>query len=261
MAIFENKQDKTFTLFTESTMYQMRVDSIGVLQHVYYGKRMEYTNMSYSVYEGNTSFSPNPLATGWTYSNNHVPQELSVTGIGDFRINALALRNSDGSLAADPRFYSAEILKGKYSIPGLPAFYGEDGETLVITLKDEAYEIYYHLYYGVFEKYDLITRSLRIENKTDKEIKLERIRRLDSFVQNFSMILSLVIGIMGALIFGLGMAMILVWDIMVFGIIVCLVGTAPISAAYPVYVITLKNNKEKYGKEILRLSDELLEKK
>ena len=174
MAIFENKQDKTFTLFTESTMYQMRVDSIGVLQHVYYGKRMEYTNMSYSVYEGNTSFSPNPLATGWTYSNNHVPQELSVTGIGDFRINALALRNSDGSLAADPRFYSAEILKGKYSIPGLPAFYGEEGETLVITLKDEAYEIYYHLYYGVFEKYDLITRSLRIENKTDKEIKLER---------------------------------------------------------------------------------------
>ena len=94
-----------------------------------------------------------------------------------------------------------------------------------------------------------------------KEIKLERIRRLDSFVQNFSMILSLVIGIMGALIFGLGMAMILVWDIMVFGIIVCLVGAVPISAAYPVYVMTLKNNKEKYGKEILRLSDELLEKK
>lgn len=97
--------------------------------------------------------------------------------------------------------------------------------------------------------------------KSEKEIKLDRIRRLDSFVQNFSMILSLVIGIMGALIFGLGMAMILVWDIMVFGIIVCLVGAVPISAAYPVYVITLKNNKEKYGKEILRLSDELLEKK
>ncbi len=97
--------------------------------------------------------------------------------------------------------------------------------------------------------------------KSEKEIKLDRIRRLDSFVQNFSMILSLVIGIMGALIFGLGMAMILVWDIMVFGIIVCLVGAVPISAAYPVYVITLKKNKEKYGKEILRLSEELLEEK
>ena len=97
--------------------------------------------------------------------------------------------------------------------------------------------------------------------KSEKEIKLDRIRRLDSFVQNFSMILSLVIGIMGALIFGLGMAMILVWDIMVFGIIVCLVGAVPISASYPVYVITLKKNKEKYGKEILRLSEELLEEK
>jgi hypothetical protein len=32
-------------------------------------------------------------------------------------------------------------------------------------------------------------------------------------------------------------------------------------AAYPLYVITLKKNKEKYGKEILRLSEELLEEK
>jgi len=174
MAIFENKQDKTFTLFTDSTMYQMKIDSMNVLQHTYYGKRMEYTDMSYSAWEGGTSFSPNPQGKGLDYFNNHVQQELSVTGIGDFRINALALRNADGSLAADPRYYSAEILKGKYSIPGLPAFYGEDAETLIVTLKDEAYEIYYHLYYGVFEKYDLITRSLRIENKTDKEIKLER---------------------------------------------------------------------------------------
>ena len=94
--------------------------------------------------------------------------------------------------------------------------------------------------------------------KSEKEIKLERIRRLDSFVQNFSMILSLVIGVMGALIFGLGMAMILVWDIMVFGIIVCIAGAVPMGSAYPVYLVTMKRNKEKYGEEILRLSDELL---
>ncbi len=94
--------------------------------------------------------------------------------------------------------------------------------------------------------------------KSEKEIKLERIRRLDSFVQNFSMILSLVIGVMGALIFGLGMAMILVWDIMVFGIIVSIAGAVPMGSAYPVYLLTMKRNKEKYGEEILRLSDELL---
>ncbi|MBQ9703962.1 MAG: hypothetical protein IJV68_05410 [Clostridia bacterium] len=94
--------------------------------------------------------------------------------------------------------------------------------------------------------------------KSEKEIKLERIRRLDSFVQNFSTILSLVIGVMGTLIFGLGMAMILVWDIMVFGIIVSMAGAVPMGSAYPVYLVTMKRNKEKYGEEILRLSDELL---
>ncbi|MBQ2735921.1 MAG: alpha-galactosidase [Clostridia bacterium] len=173
MAIFENKQDKTFTLYTKNTMYQMKVDDFGVLQHIYYGKRMEYVDLSYSAWLGVVSFSPNPIDRV-NYSNNHAPLELSACGLGDFRINALALRNNDGSLAADPRFYSAEVIKGKYSIPGLPAFYGEEGETLVITLKDSLYDIYFHMYYGVLEEYDLITRAVRIENKSDRSIKLER---------------------------------------------------------------------------------------
>ncbi len=177
MAIFYNENDRTYTLTTKNTMYQMKVDSRNVLEHIYYGKKMEYADLSYSAFTGyGTAFSANPPEGEdiWKYSHNHAPQELSLTGIGDFRINALALRNSDGSLAADPRFYDAKVVKGKYSIPGLPAFYGDNAETLVVTLKDKLYDIYFHLYYGVFEEYDLITRSLRVENKTDKSIKLER---------------------------------------------------------------------------------------
>lgn len=94
--------------------------------------------------------------------------------------------------------------------------------------------------------------------KSEKEIKLERIRKLDSFVHSFSMTLSLIIGVMGALIFGLGMAMILVWSITVFGIIVCIVGAVPVAAAYPIFLVTMKRSKEKYGEEILKLSDEIL---
>ncbi|MBQ8392389.1 MAG: hypothetical protein IJX51_01325 [Clostridia bacterium] len=110
------------------------------------------------------------------------------------------------------------------------------------------------------ERREIANIRKQYETKSDKQIKLDRIRKLDSFVQNFSMTLSLIVGIMGALIFGLGMSMILAWDIMVFGIIVCIIGAVPMVAAYPVYVITLRNNKEKYGEEILRLSEELLDK-
>ncbi len=108
------------------------------------------------------------------------------------------------------------------------------------------------------ERREIASIIRQYEAKSDKQIKLERIRRLDSFVQNFSTTLSLIIGVMGTLIFGLGMAMILVWNIMVFGIIVCVVGAVPVAAAYPIFLVTMKRNKEKYGEEILKLSEEIL---
>ena len=108
------------------------------------------------------------------------------------------------------------------------------------------------------ERREIASIRKQYETKSEKQIKIDRIRRLDSFVQSFSMTLSLIIGVMGALIFGLGMAMILVWSITVFGIIVCVVGAVPVAAAYPIFLVTMKRNKEKYGEEILKLSDEIL---
>ncbi len=175
MAVFENKKDMTFTLTTRSTMYQMKVDEYGELVHTYYGEKMEYSDLYHAVYNGAVCFSPyDEKDDTQHYSNTHIPKEISTFGVGDFRISAVGLRNSDGSYGTEPKFVSAEILDGKYSIPGLPAFYGEDAKTLVVTLKDSVYDIYFHLYYGVFEEYDLITRALRVENKTDKTVHLEK---------------------------------------------------------------------------------------
>ena len=56
----------------------------------------------------------------------------------------------------------------------MPACYGDDAETLIVTLKDTANDVYFHLYYGVFEEYDLITRSVVVENKCGGSIKLEK---------------------------------------------------------------------------------------
>ena len=178
MSILINNEDKTYTLLTKNTMYQMKVDETGVLEHTYYGAKMEYMDMHYAVdCIMGTSFSPNPAdypKNKWAYSYNQINQEISMAGIGDFRLTSVGVRNTDGSFGAEPRFVSARTEKGKYSLKGLPAFYGEDADTLVVTLKDKVYDIYFHLYYGVFEEYDLITRSLVIENKTNDSIKLEK---------------------------------------------------------------------------------------
>ena len=181
MAIIKNDSDKTFTLVTKNTMYQLKVDDMGLLVNTYYGAKMEYADMYYAVDPSwGASFSPYPNLPmeerPWEHSYNHTSQELAVSGTGDFRLTSLGLRNTDGSYGVDPRFHSAKIENGKYSIKGLPSFYGDENEaeTLVVTLKDTVYDIYFHLYYGVFEEHDLITRALVIENKTNASIHLEK---------------------------------------------------------------------------------------
>ena len=103
---------------------------------------------------------------------------------------------------------------------------------------------------------DSIRRQYAPQEKT--ETKLERLRRLDGLVKNTAIIWSLVLGIFGTLVLGLGLTMILEWNIWLWGIVLMVVGSVPVALAFPVYNKLLKKGKEKYGDEILRLSEELL---
>lgn len=102
-----------------------------------------------------------------TYSLNTMPLEYAGSGVGDFRVPAVTVRHADGSQALDLRFQKYFIRKGKYSIPGLPAVYAEENEaeTLEILMKDTASETEVHLFYGVLEEADAITRSVTIINR------------------------------------------------------------------------------------------------
>ena len=93
------------------------------------------------------------------------------------------------------------------------------------------------------------------------ESKLERLRRLDRAVKNTPVIVSLILGIVGCLIFGTGLTLILEWQIWLWSVICMCVGAIPMAIAYPVYLGVLNANKRKYGAEILQLSEELLNEK
>ncbi|MBQ3219838.1 MAG: hypothetical protein IJB32_04525 [Clostridia bacterium] len=88
--------------------------------------------------------------------------------------------------------------------------------------------------------------------------KFEQLKMLNNKVNNPPTIVALIIGIIGLLIFGTGMTMVLEWALLVWGIAVSAVGAIPILISYPIYKSVLKKRKEKYGDEILRLSEELL---
>lgn len=99
----------------------------------------------------------------------------------------------------------------------------------------------------------------RYETKeNNSESKLEKLRRLDKKVKNLPTILSLCLGIGGTLVFGLGLTMVLEWQKLVFGIVVMLVGGVLAALANVVYKLLFTKNKQKYGEEILRLSEDLL---
>ncbi len=174
--IVHDKSKNIFTLHTNATTYQMKVDDYGVLLHTYYGGRIADADLSYLIRYADRGFSPNPGEAGHcrTYSLDTMPQEYSTCGAGDFRLPSLELEAVDGSRMADLRYAGYEIREGKYALEGLPAFHGEGGETLVIFLEDAAAQVTVELYYGVFEAYDLITRAARIVNRGEKTISLCR---------------------------------------------------------------------------------------
>ena len=88
--------------------------------------------------------------------------------------------------------------------------------------------------------------------------KLQQLRKLDNKVKNIPTMFSLIIGIVGTLVFGLGFAMILEWQITIFGVIVSVIGIIITIFAYPLHIKIEKYVKNKYSEEILKLSEELL---
>ncbi len=98
----------------------------------------------------------------------------------------------------------------------------------------------------------------RYSAETPTESKMERLRHLDKKVKRSPTAVSLSLGIVGTLVFGLGLTMVLEWNMLTTGIIVMLAGCLPIAAAYPLHNLILAKNKKKYGEEIVKISEELL---
>ncbi len=90
--------------------------------------------------------------------------------------------------------------------------------------------------------------------------KMEQLRRLDESVTKKGTIVSLILGIIGALVMGTGMSCCMVWtDTMLLpGIIIGVIGMVAVCLAYPVYNHITKKEREKIAPEILRLTDELM---
>lgn len=99
--------------------------------------------------------------------------------------------------------------------------------------------------------------TIRKKYLPKEETKMDKLRRLDKSVTRPGTIISIIIGIVGTLIMGLGMCMCLEWQQFVLGIILGALGIAILAAAYPVFNKITQKQKEKIAPKILRLTEEI----
>lgn len=94
--------------------------------------------------------------------------------------------------------------------------------------------------------------------KTETQIKLDRLKMLDKRVRRFPKFCAWCLGVVAVLIFGMGLTMVLEWNLTVFGVAVGVFGVTGMVADYFIYQKIKQKIIKKYKPEILALSEELL---
>lgn len=111
-------------------------------------------------------------------------------------------------------------------------------------------------------------KRIRQKYQVQEEDGISRLRKLDDKVTQKATVMSLVPGIIGALVLGMGMSLIMtefgailgMTEIvkMTMGIVVGIVGMILVALAYPTYRKVLKKERDKIAPEILKLTEELM---
>ena len=96
--------------------------------------------------------------------------------------------------------------------------------------------------------------------REEQENKMEQLRKLDASVGTRALIASMALGILSALVFGVGMCCFLVWSLWVLGAILCVIGVVGMLVAPWLYRRLLEKRKAGIAPEILRLTEELSQK-
>ncbi len=126
----------------------------------------------------------------------------------------------------------------------------------------------FHYTYSAKEQEEIKAIRKKYTAPEQTEDKMAQLRRLDAGVYSKATTVALVIGIIGALIMGIGMSLAMT-DVgktlgllgsiaMLTGIVIGIVGITLVCVAYPIYNRVLKKEREKIAPEMIRLTDELM---
>lgn len=192
MGILYDEGRKLFKLDTADTTYLIGLSPEGYVGHVYYGKLLENFGGAYLLRMEEAPFTPAVNKRDKSAFLDSFPMEYSTEGVGDFRESCLSIRGEHGGSGCEIFYRRHEIQKGKPALCGLPASFGSEDEvqTLRIICEDPVLQSEVVLSYSVFEKENVITRNVLVENKGTQTLFLEKVFSacLDMDNQDFEML-------------------------------------------------------------------------
>lgn len=211
MPIQYDSKTKTFHIQTPNTSYVFRRRGEQILEHLYYGKRLDnlegMETYNYGAFVSGVSVDPEFTtdtggaeagagAKGKTpefVSSGVVLQEYSSLGCCDMRRPAFHATYENGSRITKADYVSHKIYNSKPKLSGLPATYVEsedEATTLEILMRDELTGLEFIYRYTAFSKLDVITRNVEVRNKGNQFAKINRIMSMsvDFIDHNYDLI-------------------------------------------------------------------------
>lgn len=169
--------NKVFKIDTNNTSYIFGIVDEGYLGHLYYGDKIEDIDVAYLGRFEEYPFYPSKCNRERCSFLDLIKAEYPGHGIGDYREDAIRVKASDGTTVVDLLFDSYEIIDGKPELKDLPAsFANEDStKTLKVVMKDKRTGLKVELLYSVFEKTDIITRSVNVINEGKTPLYIEKV--------------------------------------------------------------------------------------
>ena len=100
--------------------------------------------------------------------------------------------------------------------------------------------------------------NIRKQYMEHKTTKLDELQALDDKVKTPGTVVSFILGILGSLVMGAGMANVMVWSNMTVGLALGIPGMILALLAYPAYKGITGSRKKKYARQVMLLSDEII---
>lgn len=186
--------DDYFKLDTVNSSYIFEVNAAGVLEHLYYGSRIDTQDISFlrqkREFEPGSTLLLEKAVPGFSLEDAML--EMSSLGKGDIREPMLEITHKDGSITSDFRFQNYSVDDEKPPFNTLPGSYDADNEVehLAVTLYDKQYSLSLELNYYVFAAQNVISKAVKLRNTSDDTIRLERLlsNQLDLPVSDYKVV-------------------------------------------------------------------------